>query len=68
MPRSEQDGEQEAGSAAVISATGCPESVLGEGVPYVQLTCPGRAPPASMVGAVRGGACARGLVGNWMSP
>ena len=41
--------------------------VVGE-MPFVQLTWPARAPPASKVRAVRGSACAGGLVGNDMSP
>ena len=41
--------------------------VVGE-MPFVQLMWPACAPPASKVRAVWYSACARGLVGNDMSP
>ena len=42
--------------------------VMAGEVPFVQLTWPACAPPASMVRAVRGSARAQGLVGSEMSP
>ena len=48
-----------------------PQAALGVAageVPFVQLKWPACAPPASMVRAVWGLACARGLVGSKMSP
>lgn len=63
----QQDGELDAGSPALPLPWAALGVVAGE-VPFVQLTWPACAPPASMVRAVRGSARARGLVGSEMSP